>query len=347
MSLILNILREILAYFGVPIDQVLLTWKNKNKYGSARSIVRIIGKILPLEPCQRPNFELIPHLNSVESNNCGSVVPSFADILCVANDEEAGHLRYRKSTWEKEDKEFEFFPPLQPARFHLSPGQNMRMENDVPVSKAAIEKLAALEDELTFLRSQIAAIVAMKQLSSGRNSGSCDLNEDSGVGGTPSSAQLRADPDPDPFPKSAVPPPPPPLPPHCPSLQPPWSPPIQSGSTDVGDSDIPVTEVKRQHSSMRKNIYNHSPDQRNAGVPNMLDVLKDMDKVKLRAVERSPGGRPIHKKQRRSSQWDPVSLISHALKQKFAFQQDDSFDTGDRSWEASPFSSPETSRFGQ
>ncbi|XP_048210100.1 mitochondrial fission regulator 2 [Perognathus longimembris pacificus] len=339
MSLILNVLREILAYFGVPIDQVLLIWENKY-YGSTRSIVRIIGKILPLEPCQRPNFELIPPLNFVESNNCGSVVPSFADILCVENDEEAGYLRYGESTWKKDEEEFEFFPPLQPARAPLSPAArlNMRVEKDAPVSKAAIEKLAALEDELTFLRSQIAAIVAMKELSSDSNSGSCGLG---GVERTPLSAQLRAEPDP--FPRSVVPPSPPPLP----SPQPLRIPPMQPGTTDVGDSDIPVTEMKRQHSSMRKNIYNHSPNQRNADVPNMLDVLKDMDKVKLRAVERSPGGRPIHKKQRQSSQWDPVSLISHALKQKFAFQQDDSFDQGDRSWEASPFSSPETSRFGQ
>ncbi|KAM4865669.1 mitochondrial fission regulator 2 isoform 1-T2 [Thomomys bottae] len=346
MSLILSILREILAYFGVPIDQVLLIWKNKY-YGSARSIVRIIGKILPLEPCQRPNFELIPHLNSVESNNCGSVVPSFADILCVANDEEADRLRYRKSIWKNEGREkFEFFPSLQPAWASLSPaaGQNMQVENDGPVSKAAVEKLAALEHELTFLRSQIAAIVAMKELNSARNSGSYDLN-DSGVGRTPSSAQLKAELGL--FPRPVIPPSPPPLPPHCPSLQPPWIPPTPPTSTSVGDSDIPVTEMKRQHSSVRKSIYNQPPSQRNADVPNMLDVLKDMDKVKLRAVERSPGGRPIHKKQRRCSQWDPVSLISHALKQKFAFQQDDSFEKGDRSWEPSPFSSPETSRFGQ
>lgn len=76
----------------------------------------------------------------------------------------------------------------------------------------------------------------------------------------------------------------------------------------------------------------------------MLDVLKDMNKVKLRPVERSPGGRPIQKRKRQSSQWNPVSLISKALKQKFAFQ-DDSFNKENRSWECSPFSSPETSRF--
>ena len=59
---------------------------------------------------------------------------------------------------------------------------------------------------------------------------------------------------------------------------------------------------------------------------------------------RSPGGRPIHKRKREDSPWDPVSLISHALKQKFAFQEEDSFEKEDNCWESSPFSSPETSR---
>lgn len=108
MSLILNILREMLEYFGIPVDQVLLIWENKD-YGSTRSIVRIIGKMLPLEPCRRPNFELIPLLNSVDSENCGSVVPSFADILYVANDEEASYLRFRNSIWKMKKRRWKFF----------------------------------------------------------------------------------------------------------------------------------------------------------------------------------------------------------------------------------------------
>lgn len=53
----------------------------------------------------------------------------------------------------------------------------------------------------------------------------------------------------------------------------------------------------------------------------MLDVLEDINKVKLCATEQSPGGRPIHKRKRKNSYRDPVSLTSHALKQKFAFQK--------------------------
>lgn len=173
MSLILNILREMLEYFGVPTGQALQIWENKD-YGSARSIVRIIGKILPLEPCARPNFELIPLLNSGDSTSCGSVVPSFADILCVANDEEASYLRFRNSIQknEEEDKNAVLnslqlvWDPLSPAVRHNKP-----MKNDQPVSEAAIKKIAALEDELTFLRSQIAAIVEMQELKNSTNAG--------------------------------------------------------------------------------------------------------------------------------------------------------------------------------
>lgn len=73
-----------------------------------------------------------------------------------------------------------------------------------------------------------------------------------------------------------------------------------------------------------------------------LKLYKVINSIFLK--NRSPGGRPIHKRKRQDSDWDPVSLISQALKQKFAFQEDDSFEKENRSWESSPFSSPENSR---
>lgn len=60
---------------------------------------------------------------------------------------------------------------------------------------------------------------------------------------------------------------------------------------------------------------------------------------------RSPGGTPLSKpKKRQSSDWDPVALLTHALKQKFAHKNDDdddSLDKENRSFDSSPFSSPE------
>ncbi|XP_077632153.1 mitochondrial fission regulator 2 [Crocuta crocuta] len=350
MSLILNILREMLEYFGVPIDQVLHIRENKD-YGSARSIVRLIGKILPLEPCPRPNFELIPVLNSVDPGNYGSVVPSFADTLCVANDEEASYLRFRSSIWKNEEEEkIEVFHPLQPVWNPLPPalGQNKRTKTDGPVNEAAIKKIAALEDELTFLRSQIAAIVEMQELKNRANVGFFDLNDEpSSLGQRPSPETAELSVRPDPFSSSVFfPPPAPPLPvppqlssPQCPCSL------TRPGTDNTCNSDNSTIEMKRERSGDSKTNDSHRlKNQENKDVPNMLDVLKDMNKVKLRAVERSPAGRPIHKRKRQDSHWDPVSLISHALKQKFAFQEEDSFEKENRSWESSPFSSPETSR---
>ncbi|XP_053447959.1 mitochondrial fission regulator 2 [Nycticebus coucang] len=351
MSLILNILRKMLEYFGVPIDQVFQIWENKD-YGSARSIIRIIGKMLPLEPCRRPTFELTPLLKSVDSDDYGPVVPSFADVLCVANDKESSCLRFRNNMWgnEEEEKAEDFralhlvWDPLSSALRHNKPSKN-----DQPVNEAAIKKIAALEDELAFLRSQIAVLVEMQELKNSTNAGSFDLHDGPiSLRQMPPSkaAQLSEDPDEFQSPAPSFPPPPPPLPPQHSPLQPLCFLATQPTANEICDSDDLVTERNKQQPCASKTNSSHSESQRDKNVPNMLDVLKDMNKVQLRAIERSPGGRPIHKRKRQNSQWDPVSLISHALKQKFAFREDDSFEKENRSWESSPFSSPETSRFG-
>ncbi|XP_023369305.1 mitochondrial fission regulator 2 [Otolemur garnettii] len=355
MSLILNILRKMLEYFGVPIDQVFQIGENKD-YGSTRSIIRIIGKMLPLEPCRRPTFEFTPLLTSVDSDDYGPVVPSFADVLCVANDKESSYLRFRNNRWENEEEEKaeDFHPvhlvwdPLSSALRHNKPPKN-----DQPVNEAAIKKIAALEDELAFLRSQIAVLVEMQELKTSTNAGSLDLNDGPiSLRQMPPSKAAQLSEEPDEFPSLGPPfpppppPPPPPLPPQRSPLQPPRFPATQPKSNKICDSDNLATETNRQQPGASNTNSSHSEGQRNKNVPNMLDVLKDLNKVQLRAVERSPGGRPIHKRKRQNLQWDPVSLISDALKQKFAFREDDSFEKENRSWESSPFSSPETSRFG-
>ncbi|KAM6185228.1 mitochondrial fission regulator 2 [Rhynchocyon petersi] len=344
MSLFLSILRDVLEYFGVPIYQILPVWENK-AYGCTRSIVRIIGRILPLEPGPRPNFQLVPLLNSVDSNH-GSLVPSFADVLCVANDEEGSYLRFRNCMRRKEEEDkVEFFSPWAP----LSPeGEcNKHMKSDLPVNDAAIKKIAALEHELTSLRAQIAAIVERQERRSSAHLGTFDWDaEPRSLGQMLSSetAQPRARANPFSCAGLPTPPRPPPLPPQssclalCSHL-------VAHLGPDPCDSDSSTTDTGRPDPGVSKtSARHHAGTQRDKDVPNMLDVLKDMNQVKLRAIERSPGGRPLQKRKRHNSQWDPVSLISHALKKKFAFQEDDSFDKENHSWEPSPFSSPETSR---
>lgn len=104
----------------------------------------------------------------------------------------------------------------------------------------------------------------------------------------------------------------------------------------------------------------------------MMDVLQDMQKIKLRIVERylfcnlrnwniseiwhilktcscfyrSPGGTPIREKPANKAHIsDPAALIADALKRKFEHTYlNDSSDKENESSEFSPLSSPETSK---
>lgn len=96
----------------------------------------------------------------------------------------------------------------------------------------------------------------------------------------------------------------------------------------------------------KTNYSHYSKNRKNKDVPNMLDILKAMNEITLQVIGWSPGGRPIHTRKRHSSHWDTVSVISQALQQEFAFQEDSSLEKEYRSWVSSPFSSPETSKFG-
>ncbi|XP_039080701.1 mitochondrial fission regulator 2-like [Hyaena hyaena] len=201
---------------------------------------------------------------------------------------------------------------------------------------------------LGLFRTQIAAIVKTQELKNRANVGFFDLNDEPSSLGqrlSPETAELSVSPDP--FSSSLFFPPPaspPPVPPQLSSPQRPCSL-TRPETNNTCNSDNSASEMKRQASGDSKTNDRHRlKNQENKDVPNTLDVLKDMNKVKRRAVERSPAGRPIRRRKRQDSHRDPVSLISHALKQKFAFQEDDSFEKENRSGESSPFSSPETLR---
>uniref|UniRef100_A0A8C4QXT0 Mitochondrial fission regulator n=1 Tax=Eptatretus burgeri TaxID=7764 RepID=A0A8C4QXT0_EPTBU len=105
-----------------------------------------------------------------------------------------------------------------------------------------------------------------------------------------------------PLPQS-LPPPPPPLPP--PSL------PSQK------DSVMDVIRQRRANktSSSQSNCVTRAPPET---FVNMMEVLKDMDKIKLRAVQRSPGGTPMRRRPATPNTDDPVALITSALRRKFS-----------------------------
>ncbi|RUS83195.1 hypothetical protein EGW08_009052 [Elysia chlorotica] len=82
------------------------------------------------------------------------------------------------------------------------------------------------------------------------------------------------------------------------------------------------------------------------GVPDMADVLKGLGSVKLKAVERSPGGTPMCRRKLDHTPTDPASIIARALKRKFASHRGLSPES-DQENDMSSFLSDSSSPFGQ
>ncbi|XP_015267336.1 PREDICTED: mitochondrial fission regulator 2 [Gekko japonicus] len=370
MSVLLSLLRQLLEYYGVPPELVLQrcevclygiaqmfgshrplntfpavhfqqlcaisrnylmswSWETK-KYGSTRSFVRRLGKILFLAPYPRAHFQLSQHLNSLDSEQqsiVGSVTPSLTDVLWIANDDSEPSARFRS------DEQAE---SVLLCSFPLPASSKGKSLKAAAVNENAIKKISALEEELSHLRAQIALIVS---LHGARNYQSCSgtVNSSNTPGSTFPQSSMTSTPVPISSCSTVIPPPPPPLPEVLPS---------ESGP------QISTTELikQRRAASKNKDIANRAGCQEAKAVPSMADVLKDINKVKLRAVERSPGGTPLPRtKKVIRVQWDPAALIAEALKEKFAAHSndDDSFDKENRSSDASPFSSPETPIIGR
>ncbi|XP_036448399.1 mitochondrial fission regulator 2 isoform X2 [Colossoma macropomum] len=317
---LVDLLRYVLEYFGVPTDMLVPVWET-TLCGQYRSIVRMIGTNLPLAPHPRVHFQIplqtFRRHGHIDVSVDAPGIPSLADVLYLAEDEGDSCTKFRstiplrKCEWpQKAERPASAAPSAQNG--HRALGQSTQPE--------ALQKISALEAELMKLRAQIALIVATPTADSPLLSAPA----------TPCSAPLPA-PVLTSTPLCAPPPPPPPPPPPA----------------VANLSQVSVTQVIRQRQAARKDKAEPSECTSAAALPSMLDVLKDMNQVKLRTVERSPGGTPVRKRRSKGAvcMSDPAALIAEALKRKFAHKQkDDSFDKENRSAELSPFSSPDTPR---
>ncbi|NXX48820.1 MTFR2 regulator, partial [Tricholaema leucomelas] len=304
----------------------------RKEYGSTRSLVRRLGTILSLEPYPRPYFQFVqdssPLGNEEQSTAPAPVAPSLADVLWVANDEGEAFTRLRTEL-QRKDESTNFHHYQLPSVDSIQNVPENSAQKDNLVSQAALQKISALEDELTLLRAQIAAVVSAPALGSIPSQAFKAFNTPHGFYSVPAMTSTPLSVSHNHF----VIPSPPPLPSGGPS------------GVDTGNS---VTELVQQRCAARNRgstAAGGADHQGTKNVPRMMDVLKDLNKVQLRAVERSPGGTPLSKpKKRQSSEWDPVALLTHALKQKFAHRsddEDDSLDKENQSFDSSPFSSPE------
>ncbi|XP_018412432.1 PREDICTED: mitochondrial fission regulator 2 [Nanorana parkeri] len=377
MSLLLEFIRQLLDYLGIPPDRLVTIWGNyisrrsflraltnhlppvlfqgidlqdlqlleRKDYGWTRSVVRIIGTLLPLEPCPRTHFQhvLVPEILEPRGKEtvCRPEISSLADAPFLMNDDIKSCTRFRHHL----SSNMPTGGYNMARRSEKDPGLSMMVQNNsvsenVPLapSENAIQKIAALEDELMQLRAQIAAIVAMQET---RNTHSCSETLSFGspcnalpppsLTSTPINTQILL--------STPAPPPPPPPPPL----------PIPPAKINSAKSALDlIKERKASHRQTSPKEVDEAEKGNLNNVPSMLDVLKDMNSIRLRAVERSPGGTPLTRKdKKRRSLNDPAAIIAHALKLKFAHRhKDESLDKENRSYEDSPFSSPETPMFG-
>ncbi|XP_035663635.1 mitochondrial fission regulator 1-like [Branchiostoma floridae] len=188
-----------------------------------------------------------------------------------------------------------------------------------PVEDAALQRISALEAELNKLRAQIALMATVQPQTPSVQPGAGNPL------GTPQA------------PPPAPPPPPPPPPPpaslatpvmnikeiirknkskRSASVSTPVSMPSINRCIIVKPKCFPQNKSKRS-ASVSTPVSMPSP----GGVPNMMAVLKDMSNVKLRSVERSPGGTPVRQKPKEADAQDPAALIAQALRRKFAHRK--------------------------
>ncbi|KAM9354222.1 mitochondrial fission regulator 2 isoform 1-T2 [Pholidichthys leucotaenia] len=321
---ILHVLRMALEYFGVPPDMLVPVWDSR-LCGQYRSIVRMIGTNVPLTPVPRVHFQvsLLAHRPpayaevAVDAPN----IPSFADVMWVFEDEGDSFARIRNH-----------LPPLKLntvnhdvlkcSRPALSRGPRLGQSIRQTTDGDTLKKITALESELLKLRAQIALIVTAAP--------STGLAEPPKAPDSPLMSMARR-----PLltstPRAAPPPPPPP--PPCPTLR-----------SDDASALKEIQEYRKNKKDLRPDsVYQGLENKR---IPSMLDVLKDLNKVKLRSVKRSP----IRKRRSKGSTAlpnDPAALIAEALKKKFTQLRLNNSSDKENSLERSPFGSPEAPKVPQ
>ncbi|XP_077023009.1 mitochondrial fission regulator 1 isoform X2 [Tamandua tetradactyla] len=269
-------------------------WSGK-PYGSSRSIVRKIGTNLSLIQCPRIQFQLTSHeAEWSPSHQEGDAVVSFADVGWVAKEDGECSTRLRtegrsRHPLQEDSPFFEKSPSRQVSLPNLSQ-EEPQLRTTTLANEEALQKISALENELATLRAQIAKIVTLQE----------QQNLTAGVVESTTSVTTALTPiPPPPLPLPPPPPPPPPLPAVG----------LHQSSTSAIDL---IKERREKKANAGKTLVKTSA--KKPDMPNMLEILKDMNSVKLRSVKRSEQD----VKTKPLDPTDPAALIAEALKKKFA-----------------------------
>lgn len=293
-----------------------------------RSLVRILATAIPTKPPKRLKIQqhlIRPRRQRQDSWGSDSSFLSLCtnttsegDPLWVEEDLGNNLIRFRakredgesdtelESVYGEEEGEGEPGEDLFTVRPDDMPLMNSTMISSVSMTSdpQAASKLNALQDELSSLRQQIAMLV-INQEQINRSQLMPPSNTNSLAQTPPQTSGVPCAPPP--------PPPPPPLPPL--------------------NTSTPVKKEPSLDEVLRKKLENLEEDRvenRNTPdvvptasttkVPTMSEVLKGLGSVKLRSIQRSPGGTPLKSKVQSHPTADPASMIALALQKKFANQ---------------------------
>ncbi|XP_057238560.1 mitochondrial fission regulator 1-like isoform X2 [Malurus melanocephalus] len=270
-------------------------WQNK-PHGSTRSVVRMIGSNLPLKPCPRATFEVLPSMSELYLNDVPPV-PTLADIVWIAADDEETYARVRSDTRPLKHK-WKPSPFTVIQRNASVPNLRKQEEKLLALKKPglpALSRTTELQDELSHLRSQIAKIVAAE-------SASAQLTPDLLSPGSSNASS----------------------PVHCfgPSFQSTTSFVISDITEEEAELDSPeLPSVALPSVSMEScKAEPKDPDEEDSvslskasSFADMMGILKDIHRMK----QSKDLNRPSMKEE------DPAVLIAEVLRRKFALKDED------------------------
>ncbi|XP_046397697.1 mitochondrial fission regulator 2-like isoform X2 [Ischnura elegans] len=270
------------------------------KFGRHRSLVRWIGTALPLKPCRRTYSSIF-----VAENKFGSY-PSYRVPAQSTPYDGSGDFE----TW----RELKSDAPDVISSLKFSTPKDGIVDKNVP-KEVSVEKFAALEEQVLQLQAEISKILNAQLLKP---------LQDSNVADRHNGMQVRVDIERSPrrhsasavsTPNGSSAPPPPPPPPPLPPM------PVFSMTTKPLARSQSLNEQINRLS--RKPSSDHSKQYSSTLPRNMGDVLKDLGSVKLRHVERSPGGTPLRRRPLSPPRNDPAALLAAALRRRFAHMRPD------------------------
>ncbi|XP_069777479.1 mitochondrial fission regulator 1 isoform X2 [Narcine bancroftii] len=290
--------------FLLNVNRKLLQLFRSNKpYGSSRSIIRRIGTSLPLKPCPRVHFQIFQDLEVAQNS-------AEVSSVAVASLADVGWIvgDHGDSVTNLRSRashtEHQAFCFARPISRQASLPNIRNFKIKYETSKVAGD--AALE-KINFLENELAK-----------------LKEQIAMIVTEQEQRNLSTVTPDAV-SQCVPPPPPPLPPP---------PPFQRSGSAIDQ----IKERRRKKADSGKNLSRPKHQ-----MPNMLEVLKDINKVKLRSVKKSVDLNPKPDQ----CMDNPAALIAAALKRKFAHRYKN--DSSDESFSSdSDFTAcTELPKFGQ